>query len=574
MQRPLRTVTLTGTILMLATLLSACGPQAAPPAPADGGQQPGAPGGGQPAAQQIKRGGTWTANNTASWAGSDPAMGQNAYQSWYWFATYMIRREPDTWKLNGDAIEKWEFSPDGMELTLHVRKGMKWQNKPPVNGREVEARDIVYTLKSITGAQYPDMPALRFPRKSQLDDMEDVVAVDKYTVKVKMKYQSSTFLDGLAEYRSPLTPDGIREHFGGRESLATPHPDRMLTAGPFTLESFTDLTEATMKRYPDYWEKGPDGQSKPYLDTVRMVWVQDTGTQIAAFIAGQLSSLSLANPETRDQVLAARKDVQVISYQPSSCWYRLAFNTKRKPFDDVRVRQALALTLDPVQTGKTIYGEFQGKPMWRYPGILPWSFPEAMSQEELAKHPWYESPKSQATIDQAKKLMADAGLANGFEFEMMGSSGSVNRDAMALYVQQINKVFPNIKIKQAPIDNALQLERAAKGDFDVQAYCYIHEPNAVSMMKTAFHSKGGRNTPQYADPKMDDLLDRAGKEVDDAKRAALLREAQLRAYEIATFVPTTHTVSQAAFHPEARGMRLGAATAGLQMFIKEVWLDK
>ena len=50
--------------------------------------------------------------------------------------------------------------------------------------------------------------------------------------------------------------------------------------------------------------------------------------------------------------------------------------------------------------------------------------------------------------------------------------------------------------------------------------------------------------------------------------------AQLRAFEIATFVPTTHTVSQAAFQPEARGYRLGAATAGLQMYAKDLWLDK
>src|SRR5690606_21988406 len=133
----------------IAALVSACGsaaPAPAPTAPAGSGsaavpgQAPGtssapsaAPG--QPEVQTIKRGGTFTYHQPGSFAGADPAMGQNAYQLWQFVGTYMLRREPDTWKLVGDAIEKWEYSADGKELTLNVRKGVKWQNTPPVNGR-------------------------------------------------------------------------------------------------------------------------------------------------------------------------------------------------------------------------------------------------------------------------------------------------------------------------------------------------------------------------------------------------------------------------------------------------------
>jgi peptide/nickel transport system substrate-binding protein len=556
---------------VLALVAAGCGapaPAPGPGAPAPGVQQPAAP-----AAPQIKRGGVMTYASTSSMAGADPAMGQNAFQLWNMIGTYILRREPDTWKLVGDAVERWEWSPDGMELTLHVRKGVKWQNKPPVNGREVEARDIVYTLRSITGLQYPDLPPLRFPRKSNLEDMEDAIAVDKYTVKVKMKTPSSTFLDGLAEYRSPLTPDQVREHFGSRDSLANPHPDRYLTAGPFTLTKFQDTVEAVYDRYPEYWEKGPDGQSKPYLDQVRTIWIADTGTQIAAFIAGQISYLGVTNPETRSQILAARRDAQIITYEPNSCWYRLAFNMTRKPFDDVRVRKALALVLEPPVTGRTLYGEWEGKPLWRYPGPLPWSFPEAIPQEELAKMPFYESPKSQRTIDEARKLMADAGLAGGFEFEMMTTTPT-GTDYAQLYVSQINKVFPNIRIKIAGLDNAIQLERAAKGEFDAQAYCYIHEPTAVAHLKTAYHSKGGRNSARLNDAVMDDLLDRAGRELDAEKRKELLRQAQMRVFDVVSMMPTIHNAAQLAFQPEFRGMRLGAGTLGQGMFNKEIWIDK
>jgi peptide/nickel transport system substrate-binding protein len=328
-----------------------------------------------------------------------------------------------------------------------------------------------------------------------------------------------------------------------------------------------------MKRYPDYWEKGPDGQSKPYLDEIKMVWITDTGTSVAAFIARQLSSTGIGNPETRNQVLSARKDVQVIESEPNTCWNHIGFNTKRKPFDDVRVRKAITLTIDTVEIGKAQLGDFNGKPVWRYSAPLPWVFPEALTQEEMAKHPLWESPRSQKTIDEAKKLMADAGYADGFSAEFISITGGI-ADAMQLYINQINKVFPNIKFRANPLDNAIQLERTAKGDFDIRAYCYIHEPTAVAHLKTVYHSKGGRNVAQLSDPTMDAILDKAGLELDPEKRKQLLREAQFRALETVPFWPTYHNVTYTAFQPEARGVRLGAATNGLQMYAKEVWLDR
>jgi ABC-type transport system substrate-binding protein len=93
-------------------------------------------------------------------------------------------------------------------------------------------------------------------------------------------------------------------------------------------------------------------------------------------------------------------------------------------------------------------------------------------------------------------------------------------------------------------------------------------------MKTAYHSKGGRNFAQFADPQLDEMLDKAGRELDEAKRRELLRQAQMKALENYTFIGTIHYVSLAAFQPEARGMRLGSGTSGLQMYDKEVWLDK
>lgn len=175
------------------------------------------------------------------------------------------------------------------------------------------------------------------------------------------------------------------------------------------------------------------------------------------------------------------------------------------------------------------------------------------------KLPYSESPKSQKTINEAKKLMAEAGLAGGFSFEMISSIGFL-KDTAQLVQGQIAKVFPNIKISLTPLDNAIQLKRAAKGDFEAQAYCYIHEPTAVGMMRTVFHSKGGRNLARYNTPKMDDLIDRAGRELDTAKRKELLRQAQLLAYNEVPMIVVGHYSSVTAIQAEVRGYRLGGAT--------------
>ncbi|MBM2826189.1 MAG: peptide transporter substrate-binding protein [Dehalococcoidia bacterium] len=309
-----------------------------------------------------------------SYSGTDPAMGQMSYSGWPYLAILMLKYEPDTWTVVGDGIESWEYSKDGLDLTLHVRKGVKFHNKPPVNGREMEAKDVVYSLKTITGQLYPDLPTVRFPRRANLEEMVDAVALDKYTVKVTLSKRSSTFLAGLAEYRSAMIlPEGLREQFGGMETLAVPSVERYISAGPFLLTKFVQQTEAKYDRNPDYWKQG-----QPYLDGVHLIWIPDRSTEMAAFIAGRIDTITLQDNEERDFILGARKNAEVQNYAPPSCWYRVAFNTTKKPFDDVRVRKAIALAIDHPELGKAMSGEWQGKPLWKYPGPLPWVFPEAL----------------------------------------------------------------------------------------------------------------------------------------------------------------------------------------------------
>src|SRR5262245_19777932 len=128
--------------------------------------------------------------------------------------------------------------------------------------------------------------------------------------------------------------------------------------------------------------------------------------------------------------------------------------------------------MDPVEAGQQFYGDWEGKPLWRYPGPLPWVFPEALPQEEIAKLPGYRQPKDQ-DITEARQLLAEAGLGSGFAFEMMAPQSM--KDQQQLTQNQIETGLPGVKITPKLVDNAVNLELAARGDFTTQFYCYIHE---------------------------------------------------------------------------------------------------
>ncbi|MBM2826517.1 MAG: transporter substrate-binding protein, partial [Dehalococcoidia bacterium] len=273
-----------GSVLMLALLL-ACSPSATPPG--EKGATPvekTAPGEqAAPTEKAPKRGGILSVSNSGnSWHTQDPALGLVPGSIWMRAGSRIIDRNIETYELEPAAIESWEFSPDGKEITMRVRKGMKFHNKPPVNGREVEARDIVYSMKSNAGLQYPGYPKVRFLPGSDYDAMVDAVAVDKYTVKVTLNRRSYSFLHAITNGRhNHVLPDGLREEFGGLESLLDTNklPQRAIGSGPFVVKKVDNLIEAVFERHPDYWEKG-----KPYLDGIRGIWLPDRSTELAAFV--------------------------------------------------------------------------------------------------------------------------------------------------------------------------------------------------------------------------------------------------------------------------------------------------
>ena len=556
--------TLAVTVLAVAALLfAACSPAQSPAGPAgDRGTTADGP---------PKRGGTVTLSSTSRW-NADPALGQTPYTTWYYVGDPMLRRHSKTFELEPAVFESWKVSQDGTEIVFKVRQGIKFHNKPPVNGREVEAKDLVYVLKSATGQQYPDLSPVRFPRRESFGVMKDAVVVDKYTVKVTLENPSVSFLQALADYRGTwVYPDGLREAFeGGIDSLTVSSPERHIGPGPFVHTKFVSDVEAIFERNRDYWNEDKDGSRLPYLDKVHIVTLKDASTQQAAFVARQIDLLSITNAQTRNFVTNNRPDAQIVSFEPTSCWNRVSLNTQRKPFDDYRVRRAMMLLMDHRKIGEVNFGDFEGKPLWRWPGVIPFVFPEARSQDELSKHPLYQGP-TPANIAEAKRLMKEAGYENGFSFDW--HMGNTYKDAGQMVEANWRThlgITPNLKVVDTETHRAL----ATKGEYDAQFYCHIFDVTSVAHIAQAFHTNGGRNYGRYSDPKLDAILDDAERTLDLEPRKKLMRQAEDYIMDHSlSFLPAYQNMGLEALQPDLRGVIFGPGTSH-NLSVPWWWRDK
>ena len=288
-------------------------------------------------------------------------------------------------------------------------------------------------------------------------------------------------------------------------------------------------------------------------------------------ISGQNNILTSIQEQTVDLVKRGLPNVQVLNYAPDGYWYHLGLNTRKKPLNDPRFRKALALVIDKQGFAKNIFGKDQA----RVPGPLPWIYGEAISQDDLAKTPGMRTPTDQDYAD-AKSLLSAAAvdkvtLTITAAVEQLGTH---QYKALAEYVKsQVEKYLPGVTINIDATNYTAMLAKIGQPDtnFDIYTGGWVHELSPIAMMSVSYYSKGGRNFGGYNDSKLDGYLDSANAELDAAKRADLIRNAQKLALEQWSHIPTHHGQFTALLSPNVRNLELGSV-AGASYYLKYAWL--
>src|SRR2546425_12291725 len=180
---------------------------------------------------------------------------------------------PGTFLIEPHLAARWE-QPDDTTYIFHLRKGVKWHNKPPLNGRELTAEDVKFTYTRF-------LTAKGNPERYLLDSVDRVEAVDRYTVKVVLgePYVRLPHQLGNALCMWIVAPEVV-ERYGDLKK-----PETAIGTGPFTLERYDRNVKAVFKKHPQYFRPG-----QPSVDGVEWMVIEDDSTGLASYRTGQIDA--------------------------------------------------------------------------------------------------------------------------------------------------------------------------------------------------------------------------------------------------------------------------------------------
>lgn len=406
--------------------------------------------------------------------------------------------EFDADKVVPDLAESYEVSADGMAYTFHLRKGVKFHD-----GKPFSSADVKYTFDVM---REPPKGIVSV-RANLLDAVASIEAPDPYTVRFRLKRKSPSLIANLACGWMVVLPKHVLEK--------GPMKDVIIGTGPYKFKDYKRGVSIDLVRNPDYHVPG-----RPYLDGVKFFFVPDDNTAYGYFRTGQLDEWV----PTPAVALARQKELSSKAYLQSmfsTSAVALHFNTQEKPFDDIRVRQAMCLAIDRQQALDTV---FSGQGLvggFSMPG--KWALPKA----DLAKIPGY-GPFKESNLAQAKALLAAAGFPNGFKETML-----VRR----LVLFEAHAIFLKDQMSKIGIDLTLDFQETAayndtlrkrKWKLDAGGLSFvINDPDAT--YSDSVTCDGNTNFSKACDAKTDDLVLRQSQEMDSKKRVALVHEIESRA---------------------------------------------
>jgi peptide/nickel transport system substrate-binding protein len=434
--------------------------------------------------------------------------------------------QPDlalSWTPN-DALTEWTFK---------LRPNVKFHD-----GSALTARDVAESFKAILD------PATGSPARSNIGPVESVTAVDDLTVLVRLKGAFADLPVSLAFTDAKILPAAVLTAGGmarfDREAIGT---------GPFKLVSYEPSRLTVLERNPDYYDP-----ARPYLDRVEVHLFPDQTARTSALIGGQID-LMLSVATTEYERLKSTPKVTALRTS-SGQFLNVNMGCDQKPFDDVRVRRALSLTLDR-QALVDLVAEGLGSEGVDTPINEVYRFHRKLA----LKRP---------DIAQAKRLLAEAGYPNGLTATLVASDRPKTRAQLGVAIREMAKPA-GFTINVQTMAHATFLDQVwKKGPFYIGLYNM--QPTMDGIFGQLYTSSAVWNETRWNNKAFDKLIDEARRTADDNRRRELYGQAQQLMYdEVPSLIPVFFDLL-AAHRDHVSGFRLHPR--GAVYNIDEVWLNE
>jgi peptide/nickel transport system substrate-binding protein len=451
-------------------------------------------------AQEPKRGGTLVVGsnqvprhlNGAVQSGIATAMPSSQL-----FASPL--RYDANWKPQPYLAESWQLAEDGKSLTLNLRKNAVFHD-----GKPITSADVAFSIMAIKA---------NHPFQTMLAPVEKVDTPDAHTAIIRMSQPHPAILLAMSPALAPILP----KHIYGDGTDLKAHPRNtanVVGSGPFKLAEFRAGQRIVMERFEQFFLPG-----KPYLDRVILNIIPDNASLVLSLERGDIQMLPYISLSTDLKRLTNNPNVTITNkgFEGIGALNWLAINTAKKPLDDVRVRKAIAHTIDKNFITKALMGGFAT------PADGPIVASSPFAVQDLVRYP-VDLKKAAALLDEAGLKPGAGGERFKITVDYLPGTDEQQKNVAEYVRSQLKKIGVTAEVR-ASADFPAWAKRLATHDFDLSMDTVFNWGDPVIGVHRTYLSTNIKpiiwtNTQSYKNPQVDELLNTAGGLLDETKRKA------------------------------------------------------
>ncbi len=458
-------------------------------------------------------------NNSSEPGSLDPALAQGTHESWvlnHIFQGLMDYSEDG--KIVPGVAASYEIAPDNVTYTFKLKDGVKWSNGDPVTAEDFEyswkraldpktAADYAYQLYYLKGGEAYNTG------EGSVDDV-GVKAVDAKTLEVTLEVPTGYFLELTAFYTYYPVNKKVVEANPNWAKDAKTH----VSNGAFKLTTWEHNSKIVIEKNPDFLDA-----AKVKLDAIEFAILEDENTAWQKYDGGEFDFLATVPAAVVKDLQAKGSKELTLGGQVGTYYYNL--NSKEKPFDNVKVRKGLSMTIDreTIVTKITMGGQIPAE------GVVPFGMIDDTGED------YRKATGKLVTYDLAegKKLFLEGLAESGMTLEDFNAKGFVllyntseAHQKIAQAVQEMWRTALGVDIKLENVEFQVKLDREKAGDFDISRAGWIGDYMDPMTFVDLWYSTSSFNDAKFNNPEYDALVDKAKASVDPKVRFDAMRKAE------------------------------------------------